>query len=368
MTVSCSRERIGPQAATRVGIALTLVLLLSGGCGSERPSMRGSPQHGPAGPTPYVIRYPLGLSGESAVIPPDNPMTLEKARLGRMLFFEKKLSLDGSLSCASCHVPEKAFADSERLSVGVGGRKGRRHTPTVINRLFGGAQFWDGRASSLEEQALGPMLNPAEMAMPNMALVIDRLRADRSYVQAFKAAFPPDGSLTEGNVARAIASFERTVLSGNSPFDRFVAGDRNAISPVAKRGWEIFKDENRGNCVTCHVSFNFTDENYNNLGIGMDRPSPDLGRYEVTKFEGHQGAFKTPTLREIARTAPYLHDGSETTLGGVVDLYAKGGHPNKWLSPRMRPLTLTPQDKADLIEFLKSLSGEVSWYGKDEDR
>jgi cytochrome c peroxidase len=201
------------------------------------------------------------------------------------------------------------------------------------------------------------------MAMPSMALAIERLTADPAYADSFKAAFPPDGLVTAENVAKAIASFERTILSGNSPFDRFIAGDSNAISPAAKQGWEIFNDVNRGNCVTCHVSSNFTDENYNNLGIGMARPNPDLGRYEVTRFEGHQGAFKTPTLREVARTAPYLHDGSEPTLEGVIDLYAKGGHPNRWLSPKMRRLRLTTHDKSDLVEFLKALSGEVGWYG-----
>jgi cytochrome c peroxidase len=364
MTVTASnrRERKGGRAVA-AWTALAVGLLLSSACRSERPSGGAPQQLPPASPTPYVLRYPLGLSGESAVIPPDNPMTVEKVRLGRLLFFEKRLSFDQSLSCAGCHVPEKGFADPVPFSMGVGGKKGRRHTPTVVNRIFSGAQFWDGRAASLEEQALGPMLNPVEMAMPSMALAIERLKADPAYADSFKAAFPPDGLVTAENVAKAIASFERTILSGNSPFDRFIAGDSNAMSPAAKRGWEIFNDENRGDCVTCHVSSSFTDENYNNLGIGMARPHPDLGRYEVTRLEGHQGAFKTPTLREVARTAPYLHDGSEPTLEGVIDLYAKGGHPNRWLSPKMRRLRLTTHDKSDLVEFLKALSGEVGWYG-----
>jgi cytochrome c peroxidase len=318
--------------------------------------------------TPYEIRYPLGLQPESAVIPADNPMTVEKVRLGRRLFFETRLSVDNSTSCASCHIPEKGFADPAQFSTGVGGRKGLRQAPTVINRLFSGAQFWDGRATSLEEQALGPMLNPVEMGMPNMALVIVRLQQDASYVKAFEDAFPPSGSISEESISHALACFERTILSGNSPFDRFIAGDTSAMNASAKRGWQVFKDEDRGNCVTCHVSFNFTDENYSNLGIGMAARTPDLGRYEVTKYEGHQGAFKTPTLREIARTAPYLHDGSEATLEGVLSLYEKGGHPNKWLSPKMRPLRLTPRDKRDLVEFMNALSGEVTWFGRDDSR
>jgi cytochrome c peroxidase len=318
----------------------------------------------PKGPTPYKLTFPLGLSAESAVIPKDNPLTVEKIKLGKRIYFDKQLSIDRTLSCASCHIPEKGFADPNQFSSGVGGKKGGRQAPTVINRVFSARQFWDGRAESLEQQALGPMQNPIEMAMPSIDEVIGRLKADAGYVAEFQAAFPPEGSITAGNVAKAIASFERTVLSGNSPFDRFQAGDRSAMSEAAQRGYALFKDEKKGNCETCHASFNFTDENYNNLGVGMAAAKPDMGRYAETRLEGHQGAFKTPTLREIASTAPYMHDGSQKTLEEVVEFYNKGGHRNKWLSTKVKPLRLTKQEQQDLVEFLKALSGEVTWYGK----
>jgi len=318
------------------------------------------------GPTPYKIVFPLGLVAESAVIPKDNPLTVEKIRLGRRLYFEKNISADGSLSCASCHIPENGFAEPERFSTGIGGKKGNRQASAIINRVFSAAQFWDGRAASLEEQALGPVMNPVEMGNVSMDVVVDKLKRDPTYVKMFQEAFPPDGAITPVNVGKAIASFERTILSGNSPYDRFVAGDKSALSDAAQRGMAIFKDEKKGNCETCHASFNFTDENYNNTGVGMAAKEPDMGRYKVTKLEGHQGAFKTPTLREIANTAPYMHDGSETSLEEVVDFYNKGGHANRWLSPKIRALHLTKQEQRDLVEFLKALSGEVTWYGKGQ--
>lgn len=333
-------------------------------CTSTR---RGAEEKGalPAkGPVPYNLSFPVGVDPQAAYLPKDNPLTEEKIKLGKRLYFEKALSIDSSISCASCHVPEKGFADPNQFSLGVEGMKGGRQAPTIINRVFSRSQFWDGRADSLEQQALGPIINPVEMAMPNMGVVLERLRADPSYVDAFKAAFPGDGAITEMHLAQAIASFERTVMSGNGPFDRFLAGDQNAMSESAKRGYQIFKDEKRGNCETCHVSFNFTDENYNNLGIGMSAKTPDLGRYAITKLEGQQGAFKTPTLREVASTAPYMHDGSQKTLDEVVAFYNRGGHPNKWLSPKIKPRHLTKQEQQDLVEFLKALSGEVAWYGR----
>jgi cytochrome c peroxidase len=318
-------------------------------------------------PTPFKLTFPLGLDADAAVIPPDNPLTEEKIELGRRLYFDKDLSIDRSISCATCHIPEMGFADNEPFSTGVGGKKGNRNAPTVINRLFSTRQFWDGRAASLEEQAVGPVHNPMEMAMPNPKAVEDRLKGHAEYAILFRAAFPSDGMVNEDHIAKAIACFERTVLSGNSPYDRFLAGDKTAMSNSAQRGYAIFMDEKRGNCVTCHVNFNFTDENYYNLGIGMKAKKPDLGRYVVTQLEGHQGAFKTPTLRNVADTAPYLHDGSEKTLDDVINLYEKGGVANKWLSAKMKPLKLTKQDRQDVVEFLKALSGETTWYGKGKD-
>ena len=200
--------------------------------------------------------------------------------------------------------------------------------------------------------------------MPSMDIVVEKLTSDPSYVADFKSAFPPEGAITDTHVAQAIASFERAVLSGNSPYDKYIAGDKTAMSEPAIRGYQLFKDVKKANCETCHVGFNFTDENYNNIGVGMAAKEPDLGYFKISKLEGHKGAFKTPTLREIASTAPYMHDGSEKTLEEVVSFYNKGGHKNKWLSTKIKPLNLTKQEQADLVEFLKSLSGEVTWYGK----
>ncbi|MFN8007234.1 MAG: cytochrome c peroxidase [Terriglobia bacterium] len=347
----------------RIGVVSLLAGILTS-C-STQPTESPKPA-APKGPTPYKIALPAGLDSESMSIPKDNPLTEEKIKLGKKLYFDKKLSVDQTIACASCHIPEKGFADPSQFSSGVGGKKGGRQAPTVINRVFSTKQFWDGRAASLEEQALGPVQNPVEMAMPNLDEVIKRLKTDPSYLEMFKAAFPPDGAITDIHIAQAIASFERTVVSGNSPFDRFMAGDKTAMSESAQRGYAIFKDEKKGNCETCHVGHNFTDENYNNIGVGMAAKDPDLGYYKITKLEGHKGAFKTPTLREIASTAPYMHDGSEKSLEEVVEFYNKGGHKNKWLSTKIKPLHLTKQEQQDLVEFLKALSGEVTWYGKGE--
>ncbi len=346
-------------------VALAIIVALSG-CQARREGDAARSSDLGRGPTPYALTYPPGLSADGAVIPKDNPLTLEKVRLGRRLYFDKNLSLDGTISCASCHIPEKGFSDDAQFSSGVGGKKGNRHAPTVINRVFSTAQFWDGRARSLEEQALGPIQNPVEMGMPDMKIVVDRIKNDPVSVREFKAAFPPDGAISPENVGRAIASFERTILSGNSPYDRFVAGDKAAMSESARRGMQIFKDEKKGDCETCHAGPNFTDENYNNIGVGMNTRKPDMGRYTVSGLEGHQGAFKTPTLRDVALRGRFLHDGSEQTLEGVVAYYARGGNRNKWLSTKMHPLRLTKQEQQDLVEFLKALTGQVTWYGKDQ--
>jgi cytochrome c peroxidase len=365
ITQTRKKRETGPSVFFFSGIVALLAALLA--CTSSQKMEEKKSAEGPKGPTPYKLTFPLGLDPEAAIIPADNPLTVEKIKLGKRLYFEKRLSIDNSLSCASCHIPEKGFADPEQFSDGVGGKKGTRQSPTVINRVFSTRQFWDGRAASLEEQAVGPLHNPVEMAMPDPKIVEERLKGDSEYVALFKAAYPPDGSVTEEHLAKAIACFERTVLSGNSPFDRFMAGDKTAMSESAQQGYRIFKDVKKGNCETCHVNFNFTDENYNNLGVGMNAKNPDLGHYVVSKLEGHKGAFKTPTLREVANTAPYMHDGSDKTLEEVIDLYVKGGKPNKWLSAKMKPLNLTKQERQDLVEFLKALSGEVTWYGKEQD-
>jgi cytochrome c peroxidase len=305
--------------------------------------------------TPYPLQVPLGLDKDYAKwIPADNPLTTAKVELGKKLYFDPRLSADGAISCASCHMPERGFADDAPFSDGVKGQLGDRNSPTVLNRLYSKAQFWDGRAASLEEQALGPVQNPVEMASP-LPLMVAGLTKIAAYKPDFQKAFGSE-EITADRVAKAIASFERTVLSGDSAFDRFQAGDTSAISDSAKRGFAVFMS--KGNCAQCHPLPNFTDEGYHNLGVGMDKPNPDLGRYKVTKIEKDRGAFKTPTLRDLVNTEPYLHDGSEETIEAVVALVDRGGARNPNLDPKMKPLRLTKREQADLIEFLKSLTGE----------
>jgi cytochrome c peroxidase len=317
--------------------------------------------------------------------PEENRSTPQKVELGKWLFFDTRLSSDGSISCARCHDPARAFTDGQATPAGIGGRRGLRNAPTLINRAYSTYQFFDGRAASLEEQVKGPLANPMEMTVhPTTDLawgaVIARLKAVPGYVERFKIVFGT-AAFTIDDVARAIATFERTLLSGNSPFDRYRAGDSRALSPAQVRGSRVFFQ--KAACDKCHLGpeltegsyefdersirlrqgpmklgFNFTDGSYQNVGIGMDRPDPDLGRYLVTGREEDKGAFKTPTLREVEHTAPYMHDGSLKTLEDVVEYYDRGGIKNPHLNRRIRPLHLTAAEKTDLVAFLKSLSGE----------
>jgi cytochrome c peroxidase len=304
-------------------------------------------------------KIPLGLS--QYVFPDDNPYTPEKAELGWLLFFDKRVSSDGSVSCASCHSPEFAFTDGQPVSTGIRGQKGGRSAPSVINRGYGLLQFWDGRASSLEDQAKGPIANPIEMTAEKDAAkahtaCVDCLRSIKEYRQRFKKVFGTEDFTIE-HIAQAIATFERSVLSGNSAFDKFKAGDKKALSESQHRGMNIFFSNN-ARCDSCHDGSAFTTNQFANIGIGMDKLSPDLGRYNVTKVEEHKGAFKTPGLREVAHTAPYMHDGSLKTLEEVVEHYDKGGIKNQWLHQDIRPLKLSKQDKTDLVAFLHALNGE----------
>lgn len=303
-------------------------------------------------------KTPLGLP--PVQWPEDNPYSAEKAELGRLLYFDNRVSSDRTVSCASCHAPEKAFTDGAPVSTGIGGQKGGRSAPTVINRAYSTLQFWDGRAPSLEEQAKGPIANSIEMTSEKTAdaahaATVKRLRAIPGYVERFRKVFgTSDFSIDQ--VAKAIATFERTVLSGNAPYDRYVNGDRQALSEAQVRGMKIFF--NKTACDSCHIGFNFTDGSYENIGVGMDKPKPDLGRFDITRHEEDKGAFKTPTLREIEHTGPYMHDGSLKTLEEVVEHYDKGGIKNPWLDARIKPLNLSQQEKTDLVAFLKALSGE----------
>ncbi|MBI3865439.1 MAG: c-type cytochrome [Planctomycetia bacterium] len=301
---------------------------------------------------------PLGLP--PVQWPDDNPYSAGKVELGRFLYFDNRLSSDSTVSCASCHAPEKAFTDAAPVSTGIKGQKGGRSAPTVINRAYSTLQFWDGRAASLEEQAKGPIANPIEMMAEKTAdaahaAVVKRLRGVPGYVKLFEKAFGTKEA-TIDHVAQAIATFERTVYSGNAPYDRYQAGDKKAMNESQVRGMDVFF--NKAACDSCHLGFNFTDGSYVNIGIGMDKPKPDLGRFIVTKREEETGAFKTPTLRDIEHTGPYMHDGSLKTLEEVVEHYDKGGIKNPHLDQRMKPLKLTKEEKADLVAFLKALSGE----------
>ena len=264
-------------------------------------------------------------------------------------------SADHTVACASCHDPKQAFTDGGPFSKGIRGQFGGRSAPTVINRAYSLEQFWDGRAKSLEEQAKGPIANPIEMGNTHVACE-KAIGSIPGYRTRFKAVFGSE-HVTIDLIAKAIATFERTVLSGNSPYDKFKAGDDKALSDSQKRGMEIFFSNN-ARCDSCHEGVNFTNGKYANVGIGMDKPIPDLGRYVVTGQEDDKGAFKTPTLREVSHTGPYMHDGSFKTLEDVVEHYNKGGIKNKWLHPDIRPLNLTDANKKDLVAFLKALNGE----------
>lgn len=297
---------------------------------------------------------PLGLDAYMPA-PEQNPLTPAKAGLGRKLFFDKVLSRDRSVSCASCHDPDLAFTDDEPIAVGVEGKKGNRRTPRLINRGYGRLFFWDGRAASLEEQVLEPIQNPIEMDL-TLPEVVARLAEEGDYAAAFSDVF--GGPPSERTLAFALASYVRTILSGNSPYDRYLAGGGEALSEPQQRGLEVFLG--KGNCAVCHLGPNLTDEEFHNTGVGWERGKPaDVGRFEVTGAQADLGAFKTPGLREVAITGPYMHDGSLATLEDVVEFYDNGGEPNPALDPDMQKLNLTEQEKQDLVEFMKALNGEL---------
>jgi len=342
-------------------IFLAACFLTLAGCNRSVPHATRATADKPLG-EPVAIQVPLGLP--PVPIPAENPPTQATVALGRDLFYSKLLSADNSTSCGSCHDPDRGFASGRRYSSGVSGSLGTRNAPTVLNAAFAPLQFWDGRASSLEDQAGGPIQNPVEMNMKPDACVA-KLNADPEYRAKFEKAFGP-GPVTFAKITEAIASYERTLVSGNSPFDRFeFIGQKNALSPAAQRGLAIFRDKTRGNCIACHTIDRgyalFTDGKFHNVGVGVndDGELTDLGRYEQTKVEADKGAFKTPTLRNVARTAPYMHDGSLKTLKAVVDYYAGGANSNPYLDKEIKAIHLSGQDRADLVEFLNSLTGDL---------
>lgn len=342
-------------------IAVGLVVLVIAGAGpgpEPGPAASATDRHFPDEP-PVP---PLGLL---PVIfwPEDNPYSAAKAELGRLLYFDTRLSSDNTVSCASCHAPASAFTDNLAVSLGIGKQKGGRSAPTVINRAFTTLQFWDGRAGSLEEQAQGPLANPLEMTADVEAelahkSVTRRIRDIPGYEALFAAAFG-EGEVTIDHVARAIATFERCILSGNAPYDRFQAGDASALTEEQVRGKALFTG--KAACDACHLGFNFSEESFVNIGIGYDAATgtfKDEGRAMITGETSDTGAFKTPTLREVEHTAPYMHDGSLQALEEVVAHYNKGGNPNPHLDQRIKPLNLTEREQRDLVAFLKALSGE----------
>lgn len=306
---------------------------------------------------PKELQIPLGLP--PIPWPVDNHYDHKKADLGRLLYFDKRLSSDGTVSCASCHSIPRVFSDGKKVSIGINGQSGTRHSPTLVNVAYQKHYFWDGRAASLEEQCKGPLGNPKEMTLAKNVHEAhmqcqDRICKIAGYRQLFKEAFDTN-ECNINDIAKAVATFERTILSGNAPYDRYIAGDKTAMTAQQIEGMRIFKSSG---CANCHFGYNFTDGRFTNIGVGMDVKQPDLGRYEITKDAKDWGAFKIPTLRETAKSAPYMHDGSQQTLEEVIDYYDKGGIPNKNLHPLMKPLHLTAADKAALKSFLEALSGE----------
>ncbi len=279
-----------------------------------------------------AVTIPLGLDLYMP-IPGDNPLTAEKIELGRRLFFDRRLSRDNSVACSSCHDPERAFSDGRPVAVGVFDRKGRRNSPALINRGYGRSFFWDGRVATLEEQVLKPIqdANEMDLTLPEAAARV---------------------GLPAEEISRALASFVRSILSGGSPFDRFIDGDRAALSAEQQAGLAIFRG--KGNCVACHVGPNFSDERLHNTGVAWRD-----GRLQDTGAGA--GNFKTPTLREVARGAPYMHDGSLATLEEVIEYYDRGGNRNPGLDPEIHALHLSPAEKQEIVAFLRSFSGTV--YG-----
>ena len=320
-------------------------------------------------------------------IPEGNPLTEPKIALGHKLYFDTRISTDGTVACATCHDPRHGFSDGrgDKTSKGVGGQLGTRNSPTVLNSAFLSDQFWDGRADTLEDQAKQPIVNPIEHGFKDEAVVTAKLRELTEYQPLFEAAFGSK-DVNVQRFAEAVASFERTIISLDAPIDRFIAGDKTAISESAQRGWTLYNGKAR--CNTCHGHVGafplFTDEDYHNLGVGTEKidfetvarkgatvvtsgkdidelvltnaEASELGRFLISKEPKNIGAFKTPQLRNVALTAPYMHDGSEPTLATVIELYNRGGNKNPYLDGGMRPLNLTAQEKADLVELMKTFT------------
>ncbi len=328
----------------------TRAVLVAGMIGFAVQGHAATPPAAVPAPTPAEKQWRLPAVPQ----PADNIGTPARVELGRALFFEPRLSGNGAMSCATCHNPSLGWSDGLKTAVGWHGKVLGRATPTVVNTAYNTQFMWDGRKKSLEDQALGPMKSADEMNT-DFKVSLARLHVLPQYVAMFEKAYPGEG-ITEATIAKAIAAFERTVISRDSPFDRWLAGDRQAITLSQWRGYKVFTDPSKGNCAVCHGGANFTDNGYHNIGLSQGG-EPDAGRFNIEKVASMKGAFKTPTLRDIELTAPYFHDGSAATLREVVEHYARGGDDRRNLSPLVKPLKLSEQDKQDLVAFMKSLTG-----------
>jgi cytochrome c peroxidase len=341
----------------RVLVLTACALVFSAACARRQAPPAQVPEWevvNPIGPLPAP---PLGIDSRLADL--REPPTPERVRLGRWLFFDPRLSADNTISCATCHHPEDGFSEPTPVSTGIRGQKGTRKAPTFVNAAWrlSDAFFWDGRAGSLEAQALGPIANPIEMGNTHEAMV-RTLSGVRSYRRYFEQAFGA-GEITKERVARAIADYERVCMSGDSRWDRWRKHhDEAAVPEEVKKGHELFFG--RAGCSQCHVGENFTDDRFHNLGVGWNARTgtfSDQGRYAVTKIAADRGAFKTPTLRDVAKHAPYMHDGSLATLADVMEHYRKGGTRNPHLDPKMKPVALTPAESDALVKFMQALTG-----------
>lgn len=303
-------------------------------------------------PAAYGVTVDAWQRPHSVPVPADNQVTPVRIELGRTLFFDPRLSAKGMLSCASCHNPALGWADGRPTAVGHDMKILGRATPTIVNAAFNPLQMWDGRKASLEDQALGPFESVDEQNLPLEELE-SRVRAIPGYATLFARAYP-DEPISRVTIAKAIASFERTILSEDAPFDRWRAGNRGALSPAAQRGFALFTG--KANCALCHQGFNFTDNGFHNIGLNEPGAAADPGRFAHKKVAVLKGAFKTPTLRDVAMTSPYMHNGMYTTLEQVVAHYDRGGDTKDNLDANMKPLGLSAEEQNDLVEFMRSLT------------
>jgi len=338
-------------------IGLLFLATLVAGCApqSSAPTVAELDADNPVRPLPEP---PLGITSTFAEL--EVPPTPESVRLGRWLYYDKRLSADDTISCATCHLPEHAFSEPTPVSTGIGGQKGGRKAPSFVNLAWTIFPhfFWDGRAASLEEQAGGPPINPIEMGFPDHEAVVAKFDAIEGYKPYFEEVFG-DPQITMDRLTRAIADYERTRMSGNSPYDRWQAGDESAVSDQVKLGHDLFFD--KAECNQCHFGQNFTDNRFHNLGVGWDAEAnefKDIGRHEIDAGDENKGAFKTPGLREVTKHAPYMHDGSIATLREVVVHYNIGGIENPYLSERIRELELTDEEVDAIVVFMEALDGE----------